>query len=177
MNKILLLLVITSSLSISAKAQRGTYDFLLGVEAAFPTGDFNSYKTGVGGWVQGLLGVGESAQVSFTTGYNTFTLKNPPANEKIKTSIIPLLIGYKYNWSIFYAHPQAGLGLYRFKTKADNGGTSTTTKSSDSGFTLGLGAGVKVSRLDLGLRYQAGFPGGGTISYLGITAGYSLVKR
>ena len=177
MNKIILLLVIATTASFSAKAQRGTYDFLIGVEAAFPTGDFNSYKTGVGGWVQGLLGVGETGQVSFTTGYNTFTFKNPPANEKIKTSIIPLLLGYKYNWSIFYAHPQAGLGLYRFKVKEDNGNSNTTTKSSNSGFTLGLGAGVKISRLDLGLRYQAGFPSGGTIGYFGLNAGYSLIKK
>src|SRR6476619_7958569 len=104
MNKLLLLLLISSSLSISAKAQRGTYDFLLGVEAAFPTGDFNSYKTGVGGWVQGLLGVGESGQVSFTTGYNTFTFKTPPANEKIITSIIPFLLEFNYKCSLFYSY-------------------------------------------------------------------------
>ncbi len=177
MNKIIFLLLMITTASLPVKAQRGTYDVLLGVEAAFPTGDFNSYKTGVGGWIQGLLGVGETGQVSFTTGYNTFTLKNPPPNEKIKTAIIPLLLGYKYNWSIFYAHPQAGLGLYRLKVKQDNGSSNTTTKSSNSGFTLGLGAGVKISRLDLGLRYQAGFPKGGTIGYFGLNAGYSLIKR
>jgi len=164
-------------LASTVSAQRGNNGLDLAIEAGFPTGDFNNFKTGVGVLGKGLLGVGQRGQVSFTTGYSIFSQKNPPANTTVKMAVIPLLLGYKYNWSLLYVHPQLGLGIYKGKTKIESGGTQTKIKTSDGAFTLAAGAGIQLRALDFGIRYQAGFPGGGTISYFGLHVGYNLWYR
>lgn len=157
---------------LNSYAQRGSNGLELAVEAGFPAGNFSSYKAGVGFLGRGLLGVGERAQLTFTTGYSFFSQKQTPPNTTVKMSVIPLLLGYKYNVSLLYLHPQLGLGIYSGKTKTTINNMQTKTKTSDGGFTMAIGGGVKLGRADLGVRYQAGFPGGGTVGYFGFHAGY-----
>ena len=52
----------------AVKAQQGNNQIGIAAEAALPLGDFaDSYKTGIGGSLKGLFGVGQAGQINFTT--------------------------------------------------------------------------------------------------------------
>jgi hypothetical protein len=177
MKKTLLFLILLGPLYLTTEAQKGGNGLNLAVEVGFPTGDFSNYNTGFGLLGKGYLGVGDHAQVSFTTGYSIFSEKDPPVNTSTKVSIVPFLLGYKYNWSLLYIHPQLGYAIYNTKVKVQENGVENKTKDSNGGFTLAAGAGVRLKAFDVGLRYQAGFPSGGTISYIGFHAGYDFFYK
>src|SRR5690606_10275915 len=125
----------------------------------------------------GYVGLGERSQFGISTGYTVFKLKGSTDNYKVKTSVIPILASYRHNVSLLYLEPQMGYGIYTSTIKTQTGGTSTKTTSSEGGFTWSLGAGVQINVLDLGIRYQAGYPGDGTIGYFGVHAAYVFRSR
>src|SRR5687768_491692 len=116
MKKIILVFACVVALS-TVKAQQGNNQIGIAAQVGLPMGDFgDGFKTGIGGSVKGLLGVGQAGQVTFTTGYTSFSAKDEMVDglgaDKVKTSIIPLLAGYRHNFSGFYVEPQVGYGIY-----------------------------------------------------------------
>jgi len=169
-----LVLLLTTSVAL---AQKGNNQIIPALEFGIPTGDFTGYKAGPGISAKALIGVGNHGQVSFLAGYTAFKHKDNTDAYKVKLSVIPFLIGYRYRLPVVYIEPQVGYGVYGTTIKTETGGTETKSSSSEGGFTWTLGAGVQISALDLGLRYQSGHPAVGTIGFFGIHAGYVFSSK
>ena len=172
MRKVFLVLASVFALS-AANAQTGKNQIGVGVEVGLPMGDFgDAFKTGFGGSVKYLHGVGSAGQISLTTGYTTFSTKaDLPDGYSLKASIIPILAGYRHNFSGAYVEPQLGYGIYGFKAKG--GGESES--ESEGAFTWAIGAGYALQQgLDLGVRYQSASKDGSTTSLIGFRVGYNF---
>jgi hypothetical protein len=163
----LLLLV----LSFVGNAQKGNNQISIGPEVDLPIGSFNDiYKVGFGGTIKGLLGVGTAGQVTLMTGFSSFKGKSSGAGgfdfSSQTFNIIPILLGYRQNFSGFYAEPLAGLAIYKTKV--------TGFSESETRFTYGIGAGYAQKAVDLGLRWQS--HEGATLLALRIAYALSLKK-
>jgi len=176
MKKTVLILLVSVTTMVCV-AQSGNNQFIPALEIGLPTGDFDSYKTGIGLSAKALIGVGNQGQVSFSTGYSSFKMKNSTDIYKAKISVIPLLVGYRYHLSVVYIEPLLGYGIYGTTTKTGSGGTETKVSHSEGGFTWALGGGVQLGNVDLGVRYQSGHPDVGTIGFIGFHAGYVFSSR
>ena len=153
-----------TSFSLLSQAQKGNNQIGVAFEAGIPVGDFgNAVKTGFGGSLKGLLGVGEAGQVTLTAGYTTFTFKDA---SDVHFNIVPILLGYRHNFSGFYVEPQAGYGSYAFKQS----GVSVSTGE----FTWAIGLGYAMSGFDIGARYQAASKDGSTTGLVGLHVGYNF---
>ena len=165
MKKIILVFACIVALS-TVKAQKGNNQIGIAAEVGLPMGDFgDSFKTGIGGSVKGLLGVGQAGQITFTTGYTKFKGKDNGLFD-YSSSIIPLLVGYRHNLSGFYVEPQIGYGIYGAKVEDES--------NSDGAFTYALGIGFAASGFDAGVRYQGASKDGSTTSLVGIHVGYNF---
>jgi hypothetical protein len=167
MKKIILVLVTTVTLC-TVQAQQGKNQIGVAAEAGLPLGDFaDSYKTGVGAALKGLYGVGQSGQITFTTGYMSFKGEASIEDSKYSTTIIPLLGGYRHNFAGgIYVEPQLGYGIYG--SKAEVQGEKST--ESEGEFTYAVGIGFAASGFDAGVRYQ----GGSYTSLIGVRVGYNF---
>ncbi|HEY8657450.1 MAG TPA: hypothetical protein VIL78_00320 [Hanamia sp.] len=142
-------LLVASQISF---AQKGNNQIGIGPEVDFPMGTFgDAYKVGFGGTVKGLLGVGQSGQITLTLGYSTFKGKSGTTGGYSYAgqtyNIIPYLLGYRNNFKAFYIEPQLGFASYTTKV--------TGFKETETRFTYALGAGYNIHSFDLGLRFQS----------------------
>jgi len=174
MKKVLFALCILA-ISSAAYSQKGNNQIGVGVDAGLPLGDFgDSYSFGIGGYVKGLYGIGEAGQITLTTGYTTYSakkeIKDALGLDKLSANIIPILAGYRHNFSGFYVEPQVGYGSYGSKAKANGNSAS----SSSGAFTYALGLGFAKSGFDGGVRYQGASKDGSTTSLIGIHVGYNF---
>ena len=169
MKKLLLLLPVIL-ITAFASAQKGNNQIGVAFEVGIPMGDFGDVaKTGFGGLLRGLYGVGEAGQVSFTTGYTTFGWKDLGPDESGNTWIIPLLVGYRHSFSGFYVEPQLGYGIIGDKYKY----AGQSYSDSEGGFAWGGGIGFARNGFDGGVRYQ-GITKNGTLSMIGFHVGYNF---
>jgi hypothetical protein len=168
MKKVILFLACIVALSSIGKAQQGKNQIGIAAEAALPIGDFaDGYKTGVGGSLKGLFGIGQSGQITFTTGYTAFKLKDSDLDDTY--SIIPFLAGYRHNFTGgVYVEPQLGYGLYRYHSDF------LDETESDGAFTYAIGVGFAASGFDAGIRYQGASKDGSNISFIGVRVGYNF---
>ena len=166
------LLILGILLFTTTFAQKGKNQIIPAIEIGLPAGEFDGYKTGIGLLGKILIGFGKNSQIGFTTGYSDFKSKVTTDDYKVKTTVVPFLASYRYNLSALYLEPQVGFGRYTTTIKEEVGGTETKTTNGGGAFTWAIGAGVQVSSIDLGVRYQAGSKDGNTIGYFGIHAGY-----
>jgi len=165
MRKILFATVFVVASFIGANAQSGNNQIGIAFDAGIPTGDFgDGFKTGFGGQVRGLLGVGTAGQVSLTTGFSTFKEKEE-TGANFKMNIIPVLLGYRHNFSGIYVEPQVGYGSYAFKSDLGD--------ASDGAFTWAVGLGYAKNGIDVGARYQSGQKDG-SIALIGLHLGYNF---
>lgn len=156
-------------------AQKGNNQVGIGAEVGIPMGDFGDMSgVGFGGSVKGLYGIGSAGQITFTTGYMTFGMKDEYKDflgvDKATSSIIPLLAGYRHNFNGFYAEPQIGYGIYG--SKVEMGGVSAS--GSEGAFTWAIGLGFAQGGFDGGVRYQSASKDGSSTSFLGIRVGYNF---
>src|SRR5215475_6012472 len=101
--KKLLLLFPVILIATFASAQKGTNQIGVAFEVGVPLGDFgDAAKTGFGGLLKGLYGVGTAGQITFTTGYTNFGIKDLTSDESGSWWIMPFLAGYRHNFSGFY---------------------------------------------------------------------------
>ncbi|MFC0776143.1 hypothetical protein [Terrimonas alba] len=163
MKKIFLAICIMASSAVFA--QQGNNQIGVGADVGIPTGDLgDGIKTGFGGYAKGLFGIGEAGQITFTTGYTTYKFKGGFDGNY---HIVPLLAGYRHNFSGFYAEPQIGYGIYGSKITG-------LGSSSEGAFTWAVGFGYVVSNVDFGARYQSGHKDGSSTALVGIHVGYNF---
>lgn len=169
MKKVLLLVPVVL-ITVLANAQKGNDQIGVALEVGLPLGNFgDGAKTGFGGLLKGLYGVGEAGQVTFTTGYSSFKWKNLVSDESGNSWIIPFLVGYRHNFSGFYVEPQLGYGV--LGDKYEFSGLKST--ASTGAFTWGGGIGFAKSGFDGGIRYE-GLTKNGTVSVIGFHVGYNF---
>jgi|SRR5687768_15137961 len=156
----------------TVKAQQGNNQIGIAAEAALPIGDFaDSHKTGIGGSLKGLFGVGQSGQVTFTTGYTSFKSEGSTNNFKSTFTVIPLLAGYRHNFTGgIYVEPQLGYGIYGSKIEI----MDEDETDSEGAFTFAIGIGFAASGFDAGVRYQGASQDGNTTSFVGVRVGYNF---
>ena len=171
MKKIILFFVSVITIS-SLKAQQGNNQIGIAAEAGLPIGDFaDGYKTGIGGALKGLFGIGQSGQITFTTGYMGFKNKESTNDLKYSSTIIPLLAGYRHNFTGgVYIEPQLGYGIYGTKVEF----MDEDETDSEGAFTYALGVGFAASGFDAGIRYQGASKDGSNTSLIGVRVGYNF---
>ncbi|MEP7376156.1 MAG: outer membrane beta-barrel protein [Chitinophagaceae bacterium] len=174
--KKVILAICVSAICVIGYSQSGNNQIGVGADLALPMGDFgDGVKTGFGGYAKGLFGIGEAGQITFTTGYSSFKLKGLDPDESGTASIIPLLAGYRHNFSGFYVEPQVGYNIFGAKVKI----LGQSSSDSNGGFAYAIGLGYVVNNVDFGVRYQGGKPsdsGGDSSdwSIIGIHVGYNF---
>lgn len=169
--KKLFLAICIAAVSVTGYAQKGTTKIAVGADLGIPVGDFGEgFKTGFGGYAKGLFGIGEAGQITFTTGYSSFKAKGSTDEVKATVNVIPLLAGYRHNFSGFYAEPQIGYSIFSTKLKSEEISGST----SDGAFAWAIGCGYVVSNVDFGVRYQSASKDGSSLSFVGIHVGYNF---
>ena len=173
MRKTYMVLLATILISASSFCQMGKSFIGVGADLSLPTGDFGNYmKTGTGGYVKGIFGVGTTGQVTLTTGYSSFKGAGDDEDFKSTESAIPLLIGYRHNFNRFFVEPQLGYGIYTYKENSFENGYYTET---DGAFTWAAGVGyVFNNKIEVSGRYQGGGKEGWNVQMFGLRLGYNF---
>ncbi|MBP7557407.1 MAG: outer membrane beta-barrel protein [Chitinophagaceae bacterium] len=169
------LLIGISLLSFAGFAQKGNNQINVGVELGLPTGDNGDVsKAGFGGTVKGLYGIGTAGQLSLTTGFISFSAKSEFAEllgaDKITSTVVPILAGYRHHFSGFFVEPQVGYGIYGGKIK----GGDFATSDSQGAFTWAAGVGYIYKNAEIGARYQSMSKDGESSGFVGIRLAYNF---
>ena len=173
MRKSFVVLLATILISAGAMAQKGKNYIGGGADLSMPLGVFaDDFNKGAGLYIKGLLGVGQSGAVTFTTGYTGLKEIADFDETTTKVGIVPLLVGYRHNFNGFFVEPQLGYGLYPYKHNSWEDGFYTE----DGGaFTWALGAGYMFNnKIEVSARYQSGTSTGTTIAIFGLRLGYNF---
>lgn len=169
--KFYLLVLIFLVGSFASDAQRGSTAIGIGAEAGVPLGDFSdAANTGFGGYAKIMFGLRGNAQLTFTTGYSSFSLKGIPTGVHASINILPLMAGLRQNINGFYVEPQLGAAVYT--ARASYNGTSNS--NTETKFTWAAGIGYAQNGIDFGVRYQRGEFEGGNLSLIGFRVGYNF---
>jgi hypothetical protein len=169
MRRLLLFAALILAVSMTTFAQQGNNQVGIGAELNVPLGSFgDAYKTGFGGTIKGLYGIGKAGQLTFTTGYSAFKGKSETSfgysYEGQTFSMVPLLAGYRHHFTGFYLEPQLGVTING--TKASGIKVESMTK-----FAAALNVGYEIKGLDLSLRYHTE---GDVLSLFAARVGYNL---
>ena len=175
MKKVFLSIFGIVAIAAGSVAQQGNNQISPAVEIALPTGDANdASQLGLGVTVKGLYGIGEAGQLTFTTGYLVSGAKKEFKDllgaDKINSTMIPLLAGYRHNFNGFYAEPQIGYGIYGAKIK----GGDYASSDSEGAFTWAAGVGYVYNNFEGGVRYQSMHKNGGSSGMIGFRIGYNF---
>lgn len=166
--------IILSLCSVAVKAQKGNNGLQAGIEAGLPTGDFSDFKSAPGVYGKFLYGLGRPGQATLSVSYSAHKSRGASQAYGERTRIRPLMAGYRFNKQGLYFEPQVGVGMYRLTTKIRSGSTTIETTDTGQSFTWALGGGLKVNRIDLGARYQQGYPSGSGVALFVLHAGYAI---
>ena len=175
MKKVILAIFGFVAISATALAQKGNNQITPAVEIALLTGDAgDASSVGLGATVKGLYGIGEAGQITFTTGYLFAGAKKEYKNllgaDKITSTMIPLLVGYRHHFNGFYAEPQVGYGIYGAKVK----GGEYASSDSKGAFTWAAGIGYIYNNFEVGARYQNMHKDGESSGFIGFRIGYNF---
>jgi hypothetical protein len=159
--------------SIGSFAQKGNNSIGVGADLGLPTGEFGQdFKTGIGLYAKGMLGVSTSGQVTFTSGYSAFKEAGDWEDFTTTISIVPLLLGYRHYFTDFFVEPQLGYSILGAKLTGADGSVLTDT---DGIFTWAAGIGyVFNKKVEVSGRYQSGSKKGSTLSFFGLRLGYNF---
>ncbi len=106
MKKILLCLLLANSFTLISKAQNRSNEFTINIEPALGKESFGLGLFGKYGY-----GVSKSSLITISAGISKFSNSGyKPIEDRVKTTIIPLLVGYKHYFHSFFVEPQIGLG-------------------------------------------------------------------
>jgi hypothetical protein len=175
MKKVFVTIFAMTAMTVVSFAQQGSLKFSPAVEVALPTGDAGeTSKLGLGITLKGLYGISDAGQVTFTTGMLVSGAKNEFKDllgaDKITNTMIPLLAGYRHNFSGFFAEPQIGYGIYGVKVK----GGDFDSKDSQGAFTWALNAGYVFNSFEAGIRFQNMHKDGASSGFFGLRFGYII---
>lgn len=169
MKKLIFISAFTVLLSTVAFSQTGNSSIGIRAEVGFPIGDFgDGASTGFGGSAIGLFGIGTAGQISIRSGYMKF--KYDVANIDASWNLIPIMAGYRQNFSGFYIQPEVGVGMLGFKF---SGGES----EHETKFAWAIGAGFARGPLDGGVRYERVNTNTNDVSFnfIGVHLGYNFI--
>ena len=175
MKKLVLATAFVVACLIGANAQSGKNQIGVGADIGIPTGDFgDGFSVGIGGYVKGFLGVGTAGQVTLTTGYSSFSMKDEFEQllgvDKASATVVPILLGYRHNFSGFYAEPQVGYNIFGARVKS--GGV--TASDSEGAFAWAVGFGYVINNFDIGARYESMHKDGESNAFVGFRVGYNF---
>lgn len=172
MNKILLLAVASFFIINHTNAQTNPNESKigLGLDAAFPIGDFKDiadYAIGVSLLYQ--KPVAENLSITGNVGYLRFHGPAVFSNIKYKQGFVPIKAGARYFIAKnFYGSGELGVAI----STASGSGTGTSFAYAPSlGTEFPVG---KTGSVDVGLRYESWSRSNGTLSFAGIRAGYNF---
>jgi len=161
--------------SSMAFGQKGFHTIGVGVEGALPMGDFaDAFSIGYGATGKALYGITENGDITGTVGYLRFGMKDETDFTSGSMGMIPIMFGYRHNFSGLYAEPQFGLHMLKSNVKIKDdfglglsgiGGSASETK-----FSLGIGGGYATGKLDFGARFQIV----DNMNYVGLRIGYNF---
>lgn len=135
----------------------------IGVEAALPVGkNSNVYSFGIGGSLKAAFPVGNSGDITLTSGYTNFSIKKSFGSGSL--GVIPIKAGYRYRFDGgggFYVEPQAGYGVF-------------TNSVAKGGFLYAVNAGfLPGNGFDVAARFES-ITNNGSFSYVGLRVGYNF---
>lgn len=176
MKKFYVVVLATVLFSTGALAQKGSNSIGFGGDLSLPTSDFGHvFNTGIGVYAKSMFGVGKSpGQVTFTSGYISFREKGVWEDYTTTVSIIPLLIGYRHNFSGFFVEPQLGYGVYGTKYS----GEEVNYAVSEGAITWAANIGyIFNQKIEISARFQNGSKQGNTAGMFGLRAGYNFALK
>jgi hypothetical protein len=126
----------------------------------------------MGGYVKGILGVGNAGAVTFTMSYSAFKEIADYGDDVATTAtFVPILLGYRHNFNSFFVEPQIGYGLYPYKYESEDGFSTET----EGAFTWAAGVGyVFNNNIEVSVRYQTANRLGYSIGIFGLRLGYNF---
>jgi hypothetical protein len=140
------------------------------LDLGIPLGDFGDFaQVGPGGTLRGLYGVGTAGHVTLTTGFSYFRWKDLVSGEDANSHIVPVLIGYRHNFSAIFVEPYIGYASYGEKYSYGNNNSSASVGSFAWGGAIGYGRGG----FEGGVRFL-GLTKEGTLSTVFVYIGYDL---
>lgn len=167
-------LILTAGLFqlVDAKAQSGAQiaepRLGIGFDVGLPIGDFGDFANyGTGGSILYQHPVSKSLNITGNVGYIRFNGKETIGTLKYRQSFIPIKVGARY------------FIIENIYGTAEVGSSIATANGSGVSFiyTPGLGVEIPVSRtgsLDIGARYEGWTKNTGTLSFIGLRAGYNF---
>jgi Outer membrane protein beta-barrel domain len=181
MKKIVLILLVLFFFIGTAYAQQGKMHIGAGLELALPIGDWSDAAgTGIGGTARFEYAFTKQIVGMVTTGYISFGGKDI-GDFSYSYSAVPFLPGVKYYFQDgLYGMAELGLHFFTFEFDSpafDFGGFSSggTTSTSESEFTLSLGAGYETKVGDnLYLDANVKFAIVSNANYLGARVGVKM---
>ena len=147
MSKFILLAILILFINVGLNAQKGRNQVSLLAEATVPV---YQNDRGFGGFVKGMYGIGQSAQLTLMAGISGFKSKNSIEQTTTITRLIGLLAGYKQNFYKFYIEPQVGYGELGGKVSSDG----DYARPSVGAFFWAIGTGYDHKKISIGLRFQ-----------------------
>lgn len=151
------------SLTAMSYAQKGAIKLGIGAEVGLPMGDFgDAAKTGFGGSVKGFYGVSDAGDITLSVGYLSFSSKGGGSS----TGALPILAGYRHNFSGFFVEPQVGY------TSFSGGGSS----QGGLGWAINAGYGMKSWEASVGYNSASTKVSGVTFtnSWVGVRVAYNF---
>lgn len=166
MKKTLLLLAFATLFVNYCFAQKGNNQVSVGVETNLPlsNGYSDIYHPGIGGGVKGLYGIGNTAQLTLSVAYSSFSGKSSSEFGRQTLTLLPIQAGYRYNLtSGLYGEGQVGIATLSTKIP---GFTYSQTD-----FAAAINVGYKFSGFDASIRY---YTEGDVISTFAVRLAYNF---
>ena len=153
MRKVFLAMFAVVAMTGASFAQTGKNQLGIGAEVNLAT--VGGGGTAFGGTVKYMHGIGSAGQVTLTTGalFHSATETDPDFGEMKGTfRYLPVLLGYRHNFSGLYVEPQLGYMSSHFSLKLDG---QTLASGSMGSFAYAVGGGYAFSNgLDLGVSFR-----------------------
>ncbi|MEJ7558750.1 MAG: outer membrane beta-barrel protein [Pedobacter sp.] len=162
--------IIIILIATSTYAQRPTSKIGIGLDFAFPLGNFGSnVNYGVGPSALFQRPINKNLNFTVNVGYLRFNGDPVFANIKYREGFIPIKAGLRYFLSEYiYGSAEAGVVI----SSANGNGSGTALAYSPT-----LGVEFPVSNkgsVDAGIRYEGWSRSNGTRSFIGLRAGYNF---
>lgn len=175
MKRVFVLILSIGFFATAGLAQSGKNQIGVGAEAGIPTADMgDATKLGLGVTVKGFYGIGNAGQLTLTSGLISFGAKKEIKElldaDKISTTLIPVLAGYRHHFNGLYVEPQVGYGIFAGKIK----GGPFAESSSEGAFTWAAGVGYTFNAFEVGARYQSSHKDGTSNALVALRVGYNL---
>jgi hypothetical protein len=150
MKRITLSFVFCTTISMIAFSQKGNNAVNIGPDVYLGLKSFgDAYKAGLGGHVKGMYGVGTAGHATLTVGYASFKGKKTDTYDysKQKFSLIPILLGYRHQFTSLFVEPQLGMGSSSLKYDGEK-------LFSQTKFMYAIGLGYLLQDFEINLSFQ-----------------------